>query len=317
MCTEFFLLTNESNLISGRTFDFPFDPVYMIGNVKKNDKIFIINNDKKINYYSDSKYNFIYLYCFNNIDLIAEGMNEKGLIINSLWLEDTIYADIKYYSDDYIYFLDIPKLILSQCQNIIDVIELLKNKKIWTEKVILNNQENQIIGKLHYSVHDKNHESIIIEVDNGVVKFITNELQVITNQPFYSWHEKNIDNYLHLNNKTIVNNNTNKKIFHTNVNGNGLIGLPGDFTSISRFIKTQKLISFIPQKKYNDLVSIAIIDKILGNIIIPYHGMMEEKNNQELEAHTYYSIIKNQNKLEWYIKKDIDINYKIVSMNID
>jgi hypothetical protein len=37
--------------------------------------------------------------------------------------------------------------------------------------------------------------------------------------------------------------------------------------------------------------------------------MFEQKNNKTIESHSYYSIIKNQNKLEWYVKDDVNINY--------
>jgi penicillin V acylase-like amidase (Ntn superfamily) len=312
MCTEFFLKTKENNLISGRTFDFPFDPVYSIDYIKKNDSIFILDCTNKEFLYSYSQYNYMFLYCFNNKKMIADGMNDSGLIVNVLWLEDTIYAP-KDMLNEFIFFLDIPKIILSQCQNISEVKDILKNKKVWHHPVEINDK-NTIVGKLHYAVHDKNHESIIIEIENGMIVFTENELQLITNQPYYDWHEKNIDNYLHLSNTTIVNTKSKKKDLHSNVNGNGLVGIPGDFTSISRFIKIEKLISFIPDKKYNDSDTIAIVDKIIGNVTIPQYGMIEKKDNQEIMAHSYYTVIKNQNKLEWYIKKDIDINYTVFSM---
>jgi penicillin V acylase-like amidase (Ntn superfamily) len=312
MCTEFFLKTAENNLISGRTFDFPFDPLYSINCIKKNDSIFLLDQSEKEYFYGYNKYNYMHLYCFNNKDMIADGMNEEGLIVNVLWLEDTVYGE-KNNQSEMIFFLDIPKIILSQCKNISEVKDLLKSKIVWNKPVLIN-QTNNIIGKLHYSVHDKNHDSVIIEIKNGAVSFTENELQVITNQPHYYWHEKNIDNYLHLTNKTISNKHTNKKSFHTNVNGNGLVGIPGDYTSISRFVKIQKLISFIPEKKHNDKDTIAIVDKIIGNVSIPQYGMIEEKNDNEIMAHSYYTIIKNQNKLEWYIKKDLEINYSTCSM---
>ncbi len=312
MCTEFFLITKENNLISGRTFDFPFNPTYQIEQVKKNDQIFLYDINNKYIYYNDNKYNYIFLYCFNNKNMISDGMNEEGLIINILWQADTIYAKTDNILNP-VFFLDIPKLILSQCKNITEIKELLKNKQIWNKELPLNNENENIIGKLHYSVHDKNHNSIIIEIENGIPNFIENELQVMTNQPNYYWHEKNIDNYLHLSNKTISNINSKKNI-HTDVNGNCLVGIPGDFTSISRFIKTHKLISFLPEK-YNDSETISIVDKILGNATIPIYGIIENsKTNNQLMLHSYYSIIKNQNTLEWYIKKDSDINYTTYKM---
>ena len=48
---------------------------------------------------------------------------------------------------------------------------------------------------------------------------------------------------------------------------------------------------------------------MLGNVTLTYHAMIENKKECEIMSHSFYSIIKNQNKLEWYIKKDTTINY--------
>jgi choloylglycine hydrolase len=62
-------------------------------------------------------------------------------------------------------------------------------------------------------------------------------LDVITNSPTYDWHILNQRNYLHLSNKA-----KQAKVFGdyqivANGAGSGLIGLPGDFTPTSRFVR--------------------------------------------------------------------------------
>jgi penicillin V acylase-like amidase (Ntn superfamily) len=89
MCTEFFLLTNENNLLSGRTFDFPFNPQYKINHTEKNTLIPLIHKNESLkNNPIKSLYNFMTLYVYNDTKIITDGMNEEKLIVNSLWLEE-------------------------------------------------------------------------------------------------------------------------------------------------------------------------------------------------------------------------------------
>jgi choloylglycine hydrolase len=79
---------------------------------------------------------------------------------------------------------------------------------------------------------------VVLEVVGGVPHFYDNPLGVITNAPGFPWHMTNLDNYINLQpgteaDRTIKPGVTLRSLGH----GSGNLGLPGDFTSPSRFVR--------------------------------------------------------------------------------
>jgi choloylglycine hydrolase len=62
-------------------------------------------------------------------------------------------------------------------------------------------------------------------------------LGVITNAPTYDWHETNLRNYINLSAVALPGKKIEDLDFKPLGGGSGMIGLPGDFTPPSRFIR--------------------------------------------------------------------------------
>ena len=92
---------------------------------------------------------------------------------------------------------------------------------------------------LHYVVTDSAGDSIVIEYVGGKLNLYDNKIGVMTNSPTYDWHLMNLRNYAELTpyapgpGKYEIN-GVNVSPFGS---GAGMVGLPGDFTSPSRFIR--------------------------------------------------------------------------------
>lgn len=89
----------------------------------------------------------------------------------------------------------------------------------------------------HYIVHDASGQSIVIEYVDGKLTVHDNPLGVITNSPAFDWHMTNLRNYL---NFSMTNAPPVQlggvKLLPTG-QGTGMLGLPGDFTPPSRFVR--------------------------------------------------------------------------------
>ena len=76
-----------------------------------------------------------------------------------------------------------------------------------------------------------------MEIVDEVMHFYENPLGVLTNSPGIEWHWTNLNNYINLQPGTLNEHNfgpiTPKSFGH----GSGLLGLPGDFTPPSRFVR--------------------------------------------------------------------------------
>ena len=68
----------------------------------------------------------------------------------------------------------------------------------------------------------------------------------MTNSPEYPWHLDNLRNYLQLTNHNLGHNQITDQLDIKQIeSGSGLIGLPGDYTSPSRFVRSTYLSKFV------------------------------------------------------------------------
>ena len=163
---------------------------------------------------------------------VVEGVNEAGLSAGLFFFPQ--YGDYAPYdaadNDKTLCDMQFVSWVLSQCSTIDQVKEELSKLTL----VTLNNK----IGAVHWRITEPNGRMVVLEVVAGVPHFYENKLGVITNAPGFQWHMTNLNNYVNLEpgsapDKTIKPGITLKPLGH----GSGMLGLPGDFTSPSRFVR--------------------------------------------------------------------------------
>jgi choloylglycine hydrolase len=108
----------------------------------------------------------------------------------------------------------------------------------------------------HWKIADDTGACIILEiVDGGKVKVYEAVLGVITNSPEYSWHLTNLRNYLGLTSAPKEPLTLGNVQFSPLGGGSGLLGLPGDFTPPSRFVRAVAFTASVrPLPKAEDAV---------------------------------------------------------------
>jgi choloylglycine hydrolase len=80
-------------------------------------------------------------------------------------------------------------------------------------------------------------KSMVIEFKDGKAKFFDNPVGVITNNPNFDWHLTNLRNYGYLSNEPFPEKKWGDLEISPLAGGSGLLGVPGDFTSPSRFVR--------------------------------------------------------------------------------
>jgi choloylglycine hydrolase len=189
-------------------------------------------NGKKWN----GKYGFVTLTAYGQ-PYGPDGLNEEGLYVGVYYLPD--YAEYAIYdstkAENSMSVGDLMQWMLSSFKTVDEIIANLKS-------VIVVNVDNKEFGgaalPFHFKIVDPSGKSKIIEIVNkGEVKVYDPYIGVITNSPTYDWHLINQRNYLNLStspNSTMSLDGYNLKPLG---GGSGLIGLPGDFTPPSRFVR--------------------------------------------------------------------------------
>lgn len=89
---------------------------------------------------------------------------------------------------------------------------------------------------LHYMISDRT-ESLVVEPVADGLKLYDNPYDVMTNEPTFDFHCWNLQQYMHLSPKNQENHFTSRYPLESYAVGMGAVGLPGDVSSVSRFVR--------------------------------------------------------------------------------
>lgn len=164
--------------------------------------------------------------------LYFDASNEMGLSMAGLnFPQFACYNDETANKENVASFEFIP-WILAQCKNVGEAKEMIKNVNItnWEFKTDL------LPTPLHWLVADKN-SAITVEQTNEGMKIYENEVGVLTNSPSFDMQLFNLSNYMNVSSNEPENNFSDKINLKTYSRGMGAMGLPGDLSSMSRFVR--------------------------------------------------------------------------------
>lgn len=166
---------------------------------------------------------------------IVDGMNEKGLAVGAFYLPGfTEYQEFDAASaDKSLGPLDLSNYILSSFATITEVRAGLQGIRV----VPVVEPALGFPPPLHYIVTDASGEAIVVEYIDGNLFIFDNPLGVITNSPNFDWHLTNLRNFINLSPTALPTITIDKLDFGPLGAGSGMIGLPGDFTPPSRFVR--------------------------------------------------------------------------------
>jgi choloylglycine hydrolase len=169
-------------------------------------------------------------------DWIADGMNEKGLAVGLFYHPGfAVYPKYEKSKDsNSITAVDVASYILTQFATIDEVRRGMSEVMVVP---VLEKAIGNIPVEAHWFVTSPDGESIVIEFTDGKMKIHDNPLGVLTNAPNYDWHMTNLRNYLNLSQVALPGKKIEELDFKPLGGGSGMIGLPGDFTPPSRFVR--------------------------------------------------------------------------------
>ena len=240
-------------------------------------------------------------YVKDGYPLYYDAINEKGLGMAGLnFPGNAIYQPEKKRKDNIAPFELIP-WILGQCENLAEARELLTRMNLMQ----MNFSDELPASPLHWMLADKTGCIVVEPVAEGL-KIYENPVGVLTNNPPFEFHMLNLSNYMNISNQQIENklegcitkNVQEEVVFSKYSRGMGAMGLPGDLSSASRFVKAAftKLYSVSGASEQE---SVNQFFHILGSVE-QQRGCVEIREN--LYEITMYSCCCNQDKGIYYYK---------------
>lgn len=181
----------------------------------------------------------------DNIPLFADGVNKDGLAICGLNFRG--YAQFQN-TNEGIPSWNFIRWVLYNNKSVSD---LRKNIQSVIISDVPVNKETPI-PTLHWIVADKTGECTVIECVKGEIRIYDNPCHVLTNNPTFPEHLQNLKNQDFSKMKNLP-------------KGDPSLTLPGDFSSVSRFLKVSYLIKNLPHLKTDEEAINHFFD-ILGSV---------------------------------------------------
>ena len=229
----------------------------------------------------------------------TDGMNEAGLTVGALFFPGFAkYQEVK--ADELattVGNVDLVNYILSNFKTVDEVRQAMP--KI---RVVRNAEIEKEFGMplpLHHIVSDATGASIVIEYMDGQLSVTDNKVGAMTNSPGYDWHLLNLRNYANLSPQAARPRSIDGVSLAPFGAGSGMLGLPGDFTPPSRFVRAVAFVNtMIPAKDAADAVNAASV--MLNNFDIP-KGLVREGSAEDFHlGYTQWSVIADMSHRVYY-----------------
>lgn len=226
----------------------------------------------------------------DRIPLLYEATNEKGLSMAGLnFPGNACYLPEDAGMDNVAPFEFIP-WILGQCQSVAQARSLLRNIRL----VDIPFSEKLPLSPLHWMIADKQ-EQIVVEPLADGLRIYDDPIGVLTNNPTFDYHLLHVCDYMNLTSDAPEDRLSGKEILRPYSGGMGAMGLPGDFSSSSRFVRATFVKLNSPAEK-TESGSVHQFFHILSSVAMP-RGSVIVHGKHEI---TRYSCCCNTNRGIYY-----------------
>lgn len=174
-------------------------------------------------------------------EFIAEGINEAGLSAGLFFFPR--YGSYEAYEPtlDYRTLADLQVVawMLTQFKTIDEV------KAAISSVCIVGLNEGSVV---HWRIGEPSGRQVVLEIVGGVPRFFENEVGVLTNAPGFEWQLTNLDNYVNLFAGDAPQHPLGGVTLSPIGANSGFLGIPGDMTPPSRFVRAAFLRNTAPQR---------------------------------------------------------------------
>ena len=289
-CTGISLKAGDGTAIRGRTleFGFPMRSKVLVVPAGKEMSGTLPDGGKGLTY--TSRYAFVGANALG-LPVILDGINDQGLSVGLFYFPG--YAKYTDVTDENKNHALAPQEFgvwaLANFATVDEVREAVKNIVLVPTPAPGLGSPQGIVAGAHFFIQDKSGKSIVVEPVDGTLKVHDAPLGVMTNAPTYDWHMTNLTNYINLSVKDVDQAKVGTVTIPAFGSGAGLLGLPGDFTPPSRFVRAVVYSqSAAPNKTADDAVLSAF--HILNQFDIPKGAAREHEKDEHGNVLADYTI---------------------------
>lgn len=244
--------------------------------------------------------------------LLADGINEKGLAVSMLYLPG--FAEYQPYTIETasrsISQNQLALWVLTNCASIADL-----RYKLPAIRVVPVPEESigGIPAPFHLMVTDRHGKNVVVEYTKGELQIFDNPVGVLTNSPDFSWHLTNLGNYVMLGIGDVEPITVGDLEIRPLGAGSGMLGLPGDYTPPSRFVRVAAMRNSVPALETGGR-AVEEAFRILNNFDIPI-GTMGGNHDPAILGDTQWTSAMDTQSLHYYYRTMNNHRIRVVDLN--
>jgi choloylglycine hydrolase len=276
-CTVFRMKARDGNITVARSMEFGIDLKYDLIVVPRNQPYFSPSPVSKTGLKWTNKNGFVGIACMGMNLAVSEGMNEKGLCVSMLWYE----SDMQYQT---VLPADSSKALaqIMYADWVLGNFSTVEEVRSATEKVKVfffsDKDKVNMPVTLHYIVYDAQGGCIVVEYDKGQCNIYDNQLGIMTNSPSLSWQYTNLRQYLGMDATNPIPIKYGSFSFNPTGHGDGMIGLPGDYSPPSRFVRLAMFEKYTT-KQPDAASNLLLCEHVINTFTIPF-GIILDKDTK-------------------------------------
>ncbi|MBI5248923.1 MAG: choloylglycine hydrolase family protein [Desulfomonile tiedjei] len=234
-CMSFRVTAKDGNIMIGRTMEFGVDSQWKLAVVPRNMQFTSPAPGGKNGLTWKNKHGYVAVVGWGMDTMVSDGLNEAGLSFGGLWYEPGVkYQDVAPGEESRALAQTMSGAwILGNFSTVDELKQAVTEIKVF----------GYVVPALHMSppahgiIYDANGKCVVMEFGDGKVNLYDNPLGILTNAPDFPWHVNHLRQFIGMSDENPkARDMAGVKLIPTG-HGAGMIGLPGDLTPPSRFIR--------------------------------------------------------------------------------
>jgi len=248
----------------------------------------------------------------------GESMNVMGLTVSAQTFRESLYqnegGDA---SKPALCWTDLAQWIVANHASVSEVVAALD-----TVSVIYQGSKTDSGLRVHWTVEDKT-GGVVVEYMKGKAVVHNNTVGVLTNDPPFDWHLRNLNNYVNLRpdmpqvSPGMQVNTELGTVPRVIGHGSNLNGIPGGSTPADRFVRLWYLRSIaetnVPPRNISEGVGLAAA--VISSVYLPKGAVAAGKGDYYSWEFTQWTVIKVPSRSEFYFRGYMEDRWRVIHLD--
>lgn len=237
-------------------------------------------------------------------EFIAEGINEAGLSAGLFFFPryGSYQPYVEAQNDRTLADMQVVGWMLSQFATIDELQQAIKDVRI------VGLVPSAVV---HWRIGEPSGRQVVMEIVGGNVRFYENSVGVLTNAPGFEWQLANLENYVNLRPGSATSYTLGQQTLQPIGGSSAMLGLPGDFTPPSRFVRAAFFRNTAPQRA-DGLATVLQCFHLLNNFDVPI--AIENPDEHDLPSATQWTSVIDLTSRTVYYKTAYNSRIRAISL---